>query len=81
VDFIEGVVNMAVTKLQASQIARAAAQGVAIALSNRPQQPKEEFVLPHIICGIPAHIFQAELKADREGNVTVGAVTETKIGG
>jgi hypothetical protein len=73
---------MAVSKLQASHIARAAAQGVAIALSNRPQQPKEEFVLPpHIICGIPAYIFQAELKADREGNVTVGAVTETKIAG
>ena len=72
---------MAVTKLQASQIARAAAQGVAIALSNRPQQPKKNSFSRTSSAGYRPHIFQAELKADREGNVTVGAVTETKIGG
>jgi hypothetical protein len=70
---------MAVTKLQASHIARAAAQGVAIALSHRPQQSKEEFALPpHIICGLPAFLFEVELKADREGNVTVGNVAESR---
>ena len=73
---------MAVTKLQASQIARAAAQGVAIALSNRPQQPKEEFVLPHIICGSRPHIFQAELKAWIATAMSPSAaITETKTGG
>ena len=73
---------MAVTKLEASQIARAAAQGVAIALCTHPQQSKQEFHLPpHIICGIPPYIFQAVLKADNEGLVTVGGITEAKSTG
>ena len=73
---------MAVTKLEASQIARAAAQGVAIALSTHPQQSKQEFHLPpHIICGIPPYIFQAVLKAGPEGTVTVGAITEARTAG
>ena len=40
---------------------------------------KRNFDLPpHIICGLPAYLFQAELKADRAGNVTVGAITDAK---
>ena len=70
---------MAVTKAQASHLAQAAAHGVALALSLRGQETKEEFHLPpHIICGLPAYLFQAELKADRAGNVTVGAITDAK---
>jgi hypothetical protein len=70
---------MAVTKVQASHLAQAAAHGVALALSLRGQESRQEFQLPpHIICGIPAYLFEAELKADRAGNVTVGAITETK---
>ncbi len=70
---------MAVTKVQANHLAQAAAHGVALALSLRAQETKEEFHLPpHIICGLPAYLFQAELKADRAGNVTVGAITDAK---
>jgi hypothetical protein len=73
---------MAVTKVQANHLAQAAAHGVALALSLRAQESKEEFVLPpHIICGIPAHLFAAELKAGPGGTVTVGSITETKTGG
>jgi hypothetical protein len=73
---------MAITKVQAGHLAQAAAHGVALALSLRGQESKQEFHLPpHIICGLPAFLFQAELKADRAGNVTVGAITEAKAGG
>jgi hypothetical protein len=70
---------MAVTKLEANHIAQAAAQGVALALSLRGQESKQEFHLPpHIICGIPPYIFEAVLKAGPEGTVTVGGITEAK---
>jgi hypothetical protein len=73
---------MAVTKVQANHLAQAAAHGVALALSLRAQESKEEFVLPpHIICGLPAHLFAVELKAGTGGTVTVGSITETKTGG
>ena len=73
---------MAVTKLEANHIAQAAAHGAALALSLRGQESKQEFHLPpHIICGIPPYIFQAVLKADNEGLVTVGGITETKTAG
>ena len=43
---------MAVTKVQASHLAQAAAHGVALALSLRRQETKQEFHLPpHIIAG------------------------------
>jgi hypothetical protein len=70
---------MAVTKVEAGHIAQAAAHGVALALSLRRQETKQEFHLPpHIICGIPPYIFEAVLKAGPEGTVTVGAITEAK---
>ena len=73
---------MAVSKLEANHIALAAAHGVAIALSLRNQESKQEFVLPpHIICGIPPYIFQAVLKAGPDNTVTVGGITETKTAG
>jgi hypothetical protein len=73
---------MAVTKVQASHLAQAAAHGVALALSLRGQESKQEFHLPpHIICGIPPYIFEAVLKAGPEGTVTVGAITESRTAG
>ena len=69
---------MAVTKVQASHLAQAAAHGVALALSLRAQETKQEFHLPpHIICGLPKYLFEAVLQADREGMVTVKSVTPT----
>jgi hypothetical protein len=73
---------MAVTRVQASHLAQAAAHGVALALSLRAQESKQEFHLPpHIICGLPAYLFEVELKSDRAGNVTVGAIADAKSGG
>jgi hypothetical protein len=73
---------MAVTKLEANHIALAAAHGVALALSLRGQESKQEFHLPpHIICGIPPYIFQAVLKPGPDNTVTVGGVTEAKMAG
>lgn len=70
---------MAVTKVEASHLAHAAAQGVALALSLHRQEAKQEFHLPpHIICGIPPYIFEATLKTGPEGTVTVGAITEAR---
>jgi hypothetical protein len=78
---VEEVKMATLTKAEASQIAKAAAQGVAIALSHRPQGSKEEFFIPpHVVCGIPPYIFQAVLKADAQGTVGVGPITETKAG-
>jgi hypothetical protein len=69
---------MADPKFEAHQLAIAAAHGVAIALSHRPGQSKQEFHLPpHIICGLPKFLFEAVLQADREGLVSVKSVTPT----
>jgi len=73
---------MAVTKLEANHIAQAAAHGVALALSLRGQESKQEFHLPpHIICGIPPYIFEAVLKAGPDNTVTVGGITEARSAG
>jgi hypothetical protein len=70
---------MADPKLEAHHLALAAAQGVAIALSHRPQQGTQEFHLPpRIICGIPPYIFEAAFKHGPDNTVTVGAITEAK---
>jgi hypothetical protein len=70
---------MAVTKVEANHIAQAAAHGVALALSLRGQESKQECHLPpHIICGIPPYIFEAVLKAGPDNTVTVGGITEAK---
>jgi|GEM_PF-7033704 hypothetical protein len=69
---------MADPKFEAHQLALAAAQGVAIALSHRPQpqQTKQEFVLPpRIICGLPKYLFEAVLQANNEGTVIVKSLT------
>ena len=67
---------MADPKFEAHQLAKAAAQGVAIALSHRAQQSKQEFHLPpRIICGLPKYLFEAVLQADNEGTVIVKSLT------
>jgi hypothetical protein len=59
------------SKVNAHTIARAAAEGVAIALAARETPPRFPF---HIICGIPPEIFEVTLEADREMGVQVGAI-------
>jgi hypothetical protein len=72
---------MADPKFEAHQLAMAAAQGVAIALSHRPQQSKQEAHLPpRIICGLPKYLFEAVLQADGDGLVSVKSMAESKIG-
>ncbi len=68
---------MADPKIEAKQIALAAAQGVAIALSHRKREDKAvDFVRPPIIiCGLPKFLYEAVLEADAEGNVSVTSVT------
>jgi hypothetical protein len=65
---------MADPKIEAHQIALAAAQGVAIALSHRPPPPLPPH-LRHIICGLPKHMFEVVLQADNEGTVSVKSLT------
>lgn len=59
------------SKVNAHTIARAAAEGVAIALAARETPPRFPF---HIICGIPPEIFEVTLEAEREMGVKVGAI-------
>lgn len=69
--------------LNPKEIARAAAQGVAIALNARSAAPgavKDAlFVPPHLICGIPPVIFEVALKPDSAGVYTPGEPTPTKV--
>ncbi len=53
-------------------VARAAAEGVAIALAARQLQSRRPI---KIICGIPPEIFEATIKPNRVGGFTVGRVT------
>jgi hypothetical protein len=68
--------------LTPKEIARAASQGVAIALNAR--KPKSHattealFVPPHLICGIPPVIFEVALKADSAGVYSPGEPIATK---
>jgi hypothetical protein len=72
---------MADPKLEAHHLAVAAGQGVAIALSRRPQQSRQEFHFPpHIICGLPKYLYEVVLQADAEGAVSVKSVVEAKAG-
>jgi hypothetical protein len=68
---------MADPKIQAKQIAIAAAKGVAIALSRRGEE-KHTYVPPHIVCGYPPFIYEAVLEADADGNLNVKSVTEQR---
>ncbi|MBS0422764.1 MAG: hypothetical protein JSR66_33970 [Proteobacteria bacterium] len=62
---------MATRKKSMEPIARAAAEGVAIALAAR--QPR--FRKPiKIICGIPAEVFQATIAPNRLGGFTVTGI-------
>jgi hypothetical protein len=63
---------------KAKQIAMAAAQGVAIALSHRGTPKEEFFIPPHIICGIPPFIFEVPLRADAEGKVVTGSAVQSR---
>ena len=69
--------------LNPKEIARAAAQGVAIALNARSASPgaaKEAlFLPPHIICGIPPAIFEVSLKPDSAGVYAPSEPTPTKV--
>jgi hypothetical protein len=69
---------MADPKIDPKQIALAAAQGVAIALSHRKGEDKgAEFIRPPIIiCGLPKILYEAVLTADPDGKVTVQSVTQ-----
>jgi hypothetical protein len=65
-----------VERLEAEQVALAAARGVAIALAaGKPPAPRAEW---RIICGIPPVIYEAFLQADAEGNIAIKSVQETK---
>ena len=58
------------TKIEAQKLARAAAQGVAIALKAREQAPiRGSF---QIICGIPTALFEVTINADQGGGFSVG---------
>jgi hypothetical protein len=63
---------MTASKVDARKIARAAAEGVAIALAAREETPiRAPF---HIICGIPSEIFDVTLESDPTGGVKIGAI-------
>lgn len=68
--------------LTPKEIARAASQGVAIAVNARKPKPhantEELFIPPHLICGIPPAIFEVALKADSAGLYSAGEPTATK---
>jgi hypothetical protein len=59
------------SKVEAHRIARAAAEGVAIALAARETPPRWPF---HIVCGIPPEIFEVTLQGSPELGVQVGAI-------
>jgi hypothetical protein len=72
--------DMTTVKVDAKQVARFAAQGVAIALAARTETP--EFRGPfHIICGIPKEIFEVTLEADAAGGFKVASVQLQRAGG
>jgi hypothetical protein len=68
---------MAASKVDAQKIARAAAQGVVIALSAREEAPTGEF---HIICGIPREIFDATIVSDPAGGFKVSGLQPQRTG-
>jgi hypothetical protein len=66
--------------LTPEELAKAAAQGVAIALNAR--KPKhggatEEFLWrPPLVCGIPPAIFYVDIQPDSDGNYAPGSLTK-----
>ena len=69
---------MARKKVDAEKIARAAAQGVAIALAARASARAR--VPVRIICGIPPDIFEATLKPAGSGQFVVASVNAQEAG-
>ncbi|HUI22138.1 MAG TPA: hypothetical protein VLZ74_13975 [Methylocella sp.] len=63
---------MAATKVDARKIAKAAAEGVAIALAAREEPPIHGPF--HIICGIPPEVFEITLESEQAGGFKVGAI-------
>jgi hypothetical protein len=64
-------------KAEHERIARAAAQGVAIALAARaPLRLRVPF---KIICGIPPDIFEATLKPTAAGAINVSSIVPQNI--
>ena len=63
--------------LKPREIAKYAAEGVAIAMRARAAQFRGPF---HIICGIPPEIFNVELQADQQGALRAGKIEEHKAG-
>lgn len=62
---------MSSNKASHEKIARAAAEGVAIALAARPLRSRRPI---KIICGIPPDIFEATIQPDRTGGFTVNKI-------
>jgi hypothetical protein len=63
------------SKVHAHTIAKAAAEGVAIALAARETPPRFPF---HIICGLPTEIFEVTLEG-RENGVQVAAIRAQQV--
>jgi hypothetical protein len=64
-------------RAEREKIARAAAQGVAIALSARaPLRLRVPF---KIICGIPPDIFEATLKQAASGAIGVASISPARM--
>lgn len=70
--------------LTPKEIARAAAQGVAIALNARkgasgaPKKEEALFVQRPIICGIPPVVFEVAFNANPAGELSPGEPTATR---
>jgi hypothetical protein len=63
--------------LTPKELALAAAQGVAIALTARKAQPgasTEEFIRPPLICGYPREMFEVPIEADDKGVFAPGPI-------
>lgn len=63
--------------LKPKEIARFAAEGVAIALAARNEKVHG---LTHIICGRPAELFKVDLHVDQHGSVRVGNIEAHNLG-
>jgi len=61
--------------LKPNEIAKFAAEGVAIALKARDASYRGTL---HIICGDPKVIYNVEIVADQQGNLHPGKIEEKK---
>jgi len=63
--------------IKPKELAKFAAEGVAIALGARDANFRGPI---HIICGIPPDIFNVEILADQQGGLRAGKIEEHKSG-